>query len=473
MFDEIFEQNGVTRPAYQPYNSWLDSKPKGYLNQKMAEANLLFRRIGITFSVYGEEQGTERLIPSDPVPRIIDAQEWAYLNKGIEQRVTALNMFLHDVYHEGRILKEKVIPAEKIYKNAQFQACMVGHNLPHNIYSQICGVDLIRHDDGNYYVLEDNLRVPSGVSYMLQNRRMSQRLFPELFKNYDVSPVDIYPSLLQTTLKECAFTDEAPTIVVLTPGPYNSAYYEHSYLAKEMGAELVEGRDLFVKNDRVWMRTIYGAKQVDVIYRRIDDDFLDPLVLNPNSMLGVPGLIQAYRSGGVAIANALGTGVADDKSIYPYVPQMIKFYLGEEPILQNVPTRILSNPADLSYTLENLDKLVVKEVHGAGGYGMLVGPASTKVEREEFARILKSNPSGYISQPTLSLSTCGIWLDDTLKPRHIDLRPFVLSGSKVRITPGGLTRVALTDGSLVVNSSQGGGTKDTWVLNSNRFHEVR
>ena len=473
MFDEIFDQSGATRPSYQPYTSWLDSKPRGYLNQKMAEANLLFRRIGITFSVYGEDQGTERLIPSDPVPRIIDAKEWAYLSKGIEQRITALNMFLHDIYHDGRILKEKVIPANKIYQNEQFQACMVGHDLPHNIYNQICGVDLIRHDDGNYYVLEDNLRVPSGVSYMLQNRRMSQRLFPELFKSYNVAAVDIYPSLLQTTLKECAFTEETPTIVVLTPGPYNSAYYEHSYLAKEMGAELVEGRDLFVKNDRVWMRTIYGAKQVDVIYRRVDDDFLDPLVLNPHSMLGVPGLIQAYRAGGVAIANALGTGVADDKSIYPYVPQMIKFYLGEEPILQNVPTRILSNPSDLAYTLDNLDKLVVKEVHGAGGYGMLIGPASTKAEREEFARILKAKPDGYISQPTLSLSTCGIWFDDALKPRHIDLRPFVLSGSKVRITPGGLTRVALTDGSLVVNSSQGGGTKDTWVLNPNQDSEVK
>jgi len=471
MFDEIFDNNGDVKPHYLPYLDWLNSHPAGYLNGKMAEADLLFRRIGITFAVYGEEQGSERLIPSDPVPRIIDTKDWAYLERGIEQRVQALNMFLHDVYHEGRILKEKVIPPEKIYNNAQFQACMVNHDLPHQVYSHICGVDLIRHSDGNYYVLEDNLRVPSGVSYMLQNRRMSQRLFPELFKNYNVAPVDHYPLLLQTTLKECSFT-ENPTIAVLTPGPYNSAYYEHAFLAKEMGVELVEGRDLFVKNDRVWMRTIYGAKQVDILYRRVDDAFLDPLALNPNSQLGVPGLIQAYRAGGVAIANALGTGVADDKSIYPYVPQMIKFYLDQEPILQNVPTRILSNPEDLAYTLDNLDKLVVKEVHGAGGYGMLVGPASTKAEREEFAKVLKSKPDGYISQPTLSLSTCGIWLDEDLKPRHIDLRPFVLSGAKTRITPGGLTRVALTEGSLVVNSSQGGGTKDTWVLRDNQTKEI-
>jgi uncharacterized circularly permuted ATP-grasp superfamily protein len=472
MFDEIFDSNSDARAHYVPYLDWLNSHPSGYLNGKMAEADLLFRRIGITFAVYGEEQGTERLIPSDPVPRIIDAKEWAFLEKGLEQRVQALNMFLDDVYHEGRILKENVIPAEKIYKNAQFQACMVNHNLPHKVYSHICGVDLIRHSDGNYYVLEDNLRVPSGVSYMLQNRRMSQRLFPELFKNYNVAPVDHYPLLLQTTLKECAFS-ENPTIAVLTPGPYNSAYYEHAFLAKEMGCELVEGRDLFVRDNRVWMRTIYGPKQVDILYRRVDDAFLDPLALNPNSQLGVPGLIEVYRSGGVAIANALGTGVADDKSIYPYVPQMIKFYLDQEPILQNVPTRILSNPDDLAYTLDNLDKLVVKEVHGAGGYGMLVGPASTKAEREEFAKVLKAKPDGYISQPTLSLSTCGIWLDEDLKPRHIDLRPFVLSGSKTRITPGGLTRVALTEGSLVVNSSQGGGTKDTWILkDTNQAKEV-
>lgn len=466
MFDEIFDTNGNSRAHYAPYLDWLKNCPKGHLQSKMLEADLMFRRIGITFAVYGEEEGAERLIPSDPVPRIITASEWSYLEKGLEQRVTALNMFLHDVYHEGKIFKDNVIPAAKIYQNAQFQPCMMNVDLPNQVYSQICGVDLIRNSDGNYYVLEDNLRVPSGVSYMLQNRRMSQRLFPELFNKYQVEPVEHYPSLLHTTLSECAFTRN-PTIAVMTPGPYNSAYYEHAFLAKEMGVELVEGRDLFVRDNKVWMRTIYGDKQVDMLYRRIDDAFLDPLVLNPNSYLGVPGLINAYRAGNVAIANSLGTGVADDKSIYPYVPQMIKYYLDQEPILQNVPTRILSNKEDLAYTLDNLEKLVVKEVHGAGGYGMLIGPASTKAEREEFARILKAKPEGYIAQPTLSLSTCGIWLDEDLTPRHIDLRPFVLSGSKVRITPGGLTRVALTKGSLVVNSSQGGGTKDTWVLSNN------
>lgn len=463
MFDEIFNEHGIPREHYVPYLNWLKSCSSGHLAGKMLEADLMFRRIGITFAVYGEEEGTERLIPSDPVPRIINSQEWEYLEKGIEQRITALNMFLHDIYHEGKILKEKIIPAEKIYKNEQFQACMMNLDLPHQVYSQICGIDLIRNSDGNYYVLEDNLRVPSGVSYMLQNRRMSQRLFPELFEQYQVEPVEHYPSLLHKTLSESAFTSN-PTIAVMTPGPYNSAYYEHAFLAKEMGVELVEGRDLFVRDNKVWMRTIYGDKQVDILYRRIDDAFLDPLALNPNSYLGVPGLINAYRAGNIAIANALGTGVADDKSIYPYVPQMIKFYLDQEPILQNVPTRILSNKEDLQYTLDNLEKLVVKEVHGAGGYGMLIGPASTKAEREKFATMLKAKPDGYIAQPTLNLSTCGIWLDEDLTPRHIDLRPFVLSSDKVRITPGGLTRVALTKGSLVVNSSQGGGTKDTWVL---------
>ena len=466
MFDEIFTEQKLPREHYVNYLNWLSNCPSGYLNQKRADAEQLFRRIGITFAVYGEEEGSERLIPSDPVPRIISAVDWEFLQRGLEQRVAALNMFLEDVYHDGRIIKEGIIPAQHIYKNAQFQSCMLQLNLPHKIYSHICGVDLIRHADGQYYVLEDNLRVPSGVSYMLQNRRMSQRLFPELFDKYEVEPISHYPSLLQATLQECAFRED-PTIAVLTPGPYNSAYYEHAFLAKEMGATLVEGRDLFVKNNRLWMNTVRGAQAVDIIYRRVDDEFLDPLALNPDSYIGVPGLIDVYRKGGVAIANSLGTGVADDKSIYPYVPRMIKFYLDQEPILQNVPTRILANKDDLLYTLDNLDKLVVKEVHGAGGYGMLVGTASTKAERDQFALKIKANPSNYISQPTLSLSSCGIWLDEELHPRHIDLRPFVLSGAKTRIVPGGLTRVALTEGSLVVNSSQGGGTKDTWVLKNN------
>lgn len=467
MFDEIFKQSGEPREHYSAYLNWLQKCPNGYINNKMLEADEMFRRIGITFAVYGEEEGAERLIPSDPVPRIIPAKEWEYLQKGLEQRVTALNMFLDDVYHDGRILKENIIPAHQIYQNAQFQPCMMNLDLPNKVYSQISGVDLIRNSDGNYYVLEDNLRVPSGVSYMLQNRRMSQRLFPEMFDQYQVEPVEQYPAMLYKTLSESS-NAKNPTIAVLTPGQYNSAYYEHAFLAKEMGVELVEGRDLFVRDNKVWMRTIYGDKQVDTLYRRIDDAFLDPLALNPNSYLGVPGLISAYRAGNITIANALGTGVADDKSIYPYVPQMIKFYLDQEPILNNVPTRILSNKEDLAYTLDNLEKLVVKEVHGAGGYGMLIGPASTKAERDKFAEILRNKPEGYIAQPTLNLSTCGIWLDEDLTPRHIDLRPFVLSGNKVRITPGGLTRVALTKGSLVVNSSQGGGTKDTWVLSDNK-----
>ena len=466
-FDEIKDASGNIRPHYAPYTQWLNNCPSGHLKRKIAEADTLFRRIGITFAVYGEEEGAERLIPSDPVPRIITFEEWEYLHKGLEQRVLALNLFLKDIYHQGRIIKEGIIPAEQVYNNGQFQACMVNLNIPHNAYAQIGGIDLVRNNDGTYYVLEDNLRVPSGVSYMLQNRRMSQRLFPELFKNYNVEPVDRYPSMLHATLKECSFR-ENPTIAVLTPGPYNSAYFEHAFLAKEMGVELVEGRDLFVRDDRVWMRTIYGPKAIDVLYRRIDDAYLDPLVLNPTSILGIPGLIQSYRGGGVAICNALGTGVADDKSIYPYVPQMIKFYLSEEPILANVPTMVLTNPKDLAYTLEHLEELVVKEVHGAGGYGMLVGPASTKEERATFKEMLKANPEKYIAQPTLNFSTCGIWLDKDLTPRHIDLRPFVLSGAKTRITPGGLTRVALKPGSLVVNSSQGGGTKDTWVLRQNQ-----
>jgi uncharacterized circularly permuted ATP-grasp superfamily protein len=467
MFDEIFNQDKTVKTHYAPYLEWLKSCPAGFLDAKMSEADLIFRKIGITFSLTGKEEGIERLIPSDPVPRIIPASEWEYLHKGLEQRVCAINMFLNDIYHDGRILKEKIIPAGKIYKNAQFQACMMNHDIPNNIYAQICGVDLVRHDDGNYYVLEDNLRVPSGVSYMLQNRSMSQRLFPGLFNKYDIAPVEHYPSTLRKTLKESAFCED-PTIAVLTPGPYNSAYYEHAFLAKEMGVALVEGRDLFVKNNNVWMRTVYGPQKVDILYRRIDDVFLDPLALNPDSYLGIPGLIQAYRAGGVALTNAIGTGIADDKSIYPYVLDMIKFYLSEEPILKNVPTRVLSNAHDLAYTLDNLDKLVVKEVHGAGGYGMLIGPTSTKAQREAFSHIIKAKPDNYIAQPTLNLSTCGIWLDEDLKPRHIDLRPFVLSGEKIRITPGGLTRVALKEGSLIVNSSQGGGTKDTWILNPDK-----
>jgi uncharacterized circularly permuted ATP-grasp superfamily protein len=383
--------------------------------------------------------------------------------------VTALNRFIHDVYHDQEIIKAGIIPAEQILKNAQFRPEMMGVDVPHQIYSHISGIDIVRapnaQGEGEYYVLEDNLRVPSGVSYMLEDRKMMMRLFPELFSRHRVAPVAHYPDLLLETLRASSPAASAePTVVVLTPGMYNSAYFEHAFLAQQMGVELVEGQDLFVKDAYVYMRTTRGPKRVDVIYRRVDDDFLDPKVFRPTSTLGCPGLMSAYRAGNVAICNAVGTGVADDKSIYPYVPQMIEFYLGEQPILKNVPTFMCRKPEDLAYTLAHLKDLVVKEVHGAGGYGMLVGPASTQEEIENFRKALLANPAGYIAQPTLSLSSCPTYVESGVAPRHIDLRPFVLSGRSVQMVPGGLTRVALKEGSLVVNSSQGGGTKDTWIL---------
>jgi uncharacterized circularly permuted ATP-grasp superfamily protein len=437
------------------------------------EAEVIFRRVGITFAVYGDKDedgsGTERLIPFDLIPRIIAAQEWKSMEAGLVQRVTALNRFIHDVYHDQEILKAGVVPREQIEHNAQFRPEMVGVHVPNNIYSHISGIDIVRAPNsaghGEYYVLEDNLRVPSGVSYMLEDRKMMMRLFPELFSQHRVAPVAHYPDLLLETLRASSpATTAEPTVVVLTPGMYNSAYFEHAFLAQQMGVELVEGQDLFVKDKFVYMRTTRGPKRVDVIYRRVDDDFLDPNVFRPTSTLGCAGLMDAYKAGHVAICNAVGTGVADDKSIYPYVPDMIKFYLGEEPILKNVPTFQCRKPDDLQYTLAHLKDLVVKEVHGAGGYGMLVGPASTKEEIERFRGALLANPEGYIAQPTLSLSSCPTYVDSGIAPRHIDLRPFVLSGRTVQMVPGGLTRVALKEGSLVVNSSQGGGTKDTWIL---------
>jgi uncharacterized circularly permuted ATP-grasp superfamily protein len=453
----------ATRDHYRNYFQWLNNSPEQTLTQRRAQADLLFRRIGITFTVYGDESGTERLIPSDVIPRIITADEWDYLERGLAQRVRAINLFLADIYHEQKILKANLIPSEQILGNAQFQQKMIGVKVPHNTYVSITGVDIVRNNDGKYYVLEDNLRVPSGVSYMLMNRKMMMRLFPELFLQQVVRPVEHYPSLLLQTLREASPIDN-PIVALLTPGRYNSAYFEHTFLAQQMGVELVEGQDLFVKDDYVYMRTTSGPQRVDVMYRRIDDVFLDPLAFREDSALGVPGLFEAYRKGNVVICNAIGTGVADDKSIYPYVPEMIKFYLGEEPILNNVPTYQCRKPDELSYVLANLKDLVVKEVHGAGGYGMLVGPASTESEREKFATVVKANPSNYIAQPTLALSSCPCFVDAGIAPRHIDLRPFVLTGREVRMVPGGLTRVALKEGSLVVNSSQGGGTKDTWVL---------
>ena len=433
--------------------------------RKRAEADLAFHRVGITFAVYGEEAGKERLIPFDIIPRIIPAEEWRSLEAGLRQRVKALNCFLNDIYHDREILRAGKIPEEQVLGNAQFRPVMQGVDVPEGIYAHIAGVDVVRAGAGEFYVLEDNLRVPSGVSYMLEDRKMMMRLFPELFAKYKVAPVQHYPDMLLEKLRAVAPKGVSnPTVVVLTPGAYNSAYFEHTFLAQQMGVELVEGRDLFVSKDQVYMRTTQGTHRVDVIYRRIDDDFLDPLAFRPDSALGVPGLLQAYRAGNVTLANAIGTGVADDKSIYPYVPEMIRFYLGEEPTLNNVPTYMCRKKADLDYVLAHLPELVVKEVHGAGGYGMLVGPASTKKEIERFRKLLEARPDGYIAQPTLALSNCPTFVEEGIAPRHLDLRPFVLSGRDVEMVPGGLTRVALTKGSLVVNSSQGGGTKDTWVL---------
>jgi uncharacterized circularly permuted ATP-grasp superfamily protein len=473
MFDEMHASPGEVRAHYEGYARWLAQQPPEVMADRREEAEVIFRRVGITFAVYGDKDedasGNERLIPFDLIPRIIPNGEWKTLKEGLVQRVTALNRFLHDIYHEQEIIRAGHIPAEQILQNAQYRPEMKDVDLFNGVYSHISGVDMVRapnaEGEGEYYVLEDNLRVPSGVSYMLEDRKMMMRLFPELFSQNRVAPVAHYPDLLLETLRAVASTAAGePTVVVLTPGMHNSAYFEHAFLAQQMGVELVEGLDLFVKDNFVFMRTTKGPQRVDVIYRRVDDDFLDPQVFRPNSTLGCPGLMSAYRAGNVNICNAVGTGVADDKSIYPYVPKMIEFYLGQKPILNNVPTFMGRKPDDLKYILDNLKDLVVKEVHGAGGYGMLVGPASTKAEIEEFRKAILAKPDGYIGQPTLSLSTCPTYVKDGIAPRHIDLRPFVLSGTEVQMVPGGLTRVALKEGSLVVNSSQGGGTKDTWVL---------
>lgn len=469
-FDEMYSADGAIRPHYQAYSAWLEGTPRQLIDRKRGEADIAFHRVGITFNVYGAEGGKERLIPFDLLPRIIPGEEWRQLERGLSQRVRALNAFLADIYHGQEILRAGRIPADQILNNAQFRPEMKGVDVPGGLYSMIAGIDLVRaagaDGRGEYYVLEDNLRVPSGVSYLLENRKMMMRLFPDLFSRYHVQPVEHYPDLLLETLRAVAPAGVLdPTVVVLTPGAYNSAYFEHSFLAQQMGVELVEGQDLFVQDEMLYMRTTQGPQRVDVIYRRLDDDFLDPLAFRADSMLGVPGLMRAYRAGHVTLANAVGTGVADDKSIYPYVPEMVRFYLGEEPILNNVPTWMLREPDDLAYVLDHLPELVVKEVHGAGGYGMLVGPASTKAEIEDFRQRILVAPEKYIAQPTLSLSTCPTFVEAGVAPRHIDLRPFVLSGGKeIRMVPGGLTRVALKEGSLVVNSSQGGGTKDTWVV---------
>ena len=453
------------RAHYERYQTWLGTQGSEKLAAKRAEADSIFHRVGITFAVYGDDAGKERLIPFDILPRVIPSKEWQQLEAGLRQRVKALNLFLHDVYHEQKILKAGVIPAEQILKNAQYRPIMQDVDVPNDIYSHISGVDIVRAGEGEFYVLEDNLRVPSGVSYMLQNRKMMMRLFPELFGKNKIAPVAHYPDMLLENLRGVAPRGiDNPTVVVLTPGQFNSAYYEHAFLAQQMGVELVEGIDMFVEDDIVYMRTTQGPQRVDVIYRRIDDDFLDPKHFRKDSILGVHGLLDAYRAGNVTLANAIGTGIADDKSIYPYVPEMIQFYLGEKPLLNNVPTYMCRKKDDLKYVLAHLSELVVKEVHGAGGYGMLVGPAASKAEIEVFRKLLEKNPSNYIAQPTLALSTCPTFVEKGIAPRHIDLRPYVLSGKEITMVPGGLCRVALREGSLVVNSSQGGGTKDTWVL---------
>ena len=469
MKDKFFNEMYLGEEVRAPYAGlvdWLKSTPADTLAQKRAEAETIFRRIGITFAVYGTDEQTERLIPFDMMPRVFTEHEWRKLERGVKQRARALNAFLWDIYHRREIIRAGKLPGDLVWRNEAFEPSVVGVSPAGGIYSHVVGVDLVRTGPEEFFVLEDNCRTPSGVSYMLENREIMMRLFPALFRENRIRPVDDYPRALRRTLasvapKKC---EGDPEIALLTPGSFNSAYYEHSFLADQMGVELVEGQDLFVDGDFVYMRTTRGPKKVDVIYRRIDDAFIDPLCFRPDSLLGIAGLMNVYRSGGVQICSAPGAGVADDKAIYTFVPEMIRFYLGEEPILNNVPTWKCSDPDDLKYVLEHLGELVVKEVHGSGGYGMLVGPASTKEEIEAYAQRIKTDPGDFIAQPTLSLSTSPTFVNSGLAPRHVDLRPYCLVGSEVHLTPGGLTRVAMTEGSLVVNSSQGGGVKDTWVM---------
>ncbi len=469
-YDELltsYEATLTARPHAMGFFDWFQKQGVEALASSRQDADLLFRRVGITFNVYGDQEGAERLIPFDLIPRILTAAEWATLERGLAQRVNALNAFLQDIYHDQRIIEEKIVPADLIHQNSQYRPELHGVKLPHDVWAHISGIDIVRAEKGEFYVLEDNLRVPSGVSYMIEDRKVMMRLFPEIFASNSVAPVEHYPDLLLEHLRSIAPVGvENPTVVVLTPGMYNSAYFEHAYLAQQMGVELVEGRDLFVSEERVFAKTTRGPRRIDVIYRRIDDDFLDPLVFRPDSTLGVPGLVSAVRAGRVTVSNAIGTGIADDKAVYPFVPEMIRFYLSEEPILKNVPTYLCRRSDELAYVLANLPELVVKETHGAGGYGMLIGPRATKVEIESFRQRIIASPETYIAQPTLALSTCPTMVGDGIAPRHVDLRPFVLSGEKLSMVPGGLTRVALNAGSLVVNSSQGGGTKDTWVLHA-------
>lgn len=456
------------RDPYSVYFDWFSNEDLRRLRKKSAEAEEFFRRIGITFNVYGQDEADERLIPFDIVPRIIAAREWARLERGIEQRVRAINAFLHDIYHRQEILRAGRVPREIISGNEAFTPEMIGVEPPGGVYTHIVGVDLVRTGEDEFFVLEDNVRTPSGVSYMLENRETMLQMFPELFTQLKVRPVGAYPQNLRRSLADCAPSgspNDKPVVAVLTPGIHNSAYFEHAFLADQMGAELVESTDLRIEDGHVAMRTTQGYQPIDVLYRRVDDAYLDPLTFNPESLLGVPGIMDVYRAGNITLANAPGTGIADDKALYSYMPEIIEFYTGEQAILKNVPTWRCSEPDALAHVLDNLSELVVKEVHGSGGYGMLVGPAASKKELAAFRDKLKAKPANYIAQPTLALSTVPVLAKSGLAPRHVDLRPFVLVSPKnIRITPGGLTRVALKKGSLVVNSSQGGGTKDTWVL---------
>ncbi len=468
-FDEIRGKPGESagRPEFSQLSDWIENTPSAELDRRQKAAEAAFRQLGITFAVYGEEESAERIIPFDIVPRIFTAREWASLSEGLVQRVEAINAFLTDIYGARKIIADGILPAELVLANPQFRPMLAGSRPPHGIFAHICGIDLVRTGPDQFWVLEDNARTPSGVSYMLENREAMLRLCPELFERFDVRPIDSYPDSLLETLQSVSPRAQGAgaTCVLLTPGHFNSAFYEHSFLADSMGIELVEAADLEVDDDRVWMRTIEGRVQVDVIYRRIDDDYLDPLVFKPESLLGVPGIIAAYMAGNVALVNAPGTGIADDKAIYSYMPEIVKYYSGGDAKLPNVETFRCREPDALKYTLDNLDKLVVKLVDGSGGYGMLVGPTATRAQIEDFRAALIAEPQRYIAQPTLALSTVPTLTEKGVAPRHVDFRPFVLSGANgVTITPGGLTRVALREGSLVVNSSQGGGTKDSLIL---------
>lgn len=464
-YDEMYTAPGEPRDHYRAVYQQITSMSNEALVLRQQAADQSFLHQGVTFTVYGEDSGTERIFPYDLLPRIITADEWATIERGLKQRIYALNLFLRDIYHDAKILADGVIPNELIFTCKHFRREMRGVDVPGGVYVSVVGTDLVRVSDGSFAVLEDNLRVPSGVSYMLANRQVMKRVFPKMFARYGVRPIDKYGTSLLSTLRSLAPNSKSdPTIVLLTPGVFNSAYFEHTFLARQMGIELVEGRDLLVHDNIVYMRTTSGLKRVDVIYRRIDDDFIDPLAFRSDSQLGVPGLFNSYREGNVAIANALGTGIADDKAVYAYVPAIIKYYLGEDPILQNVETYLLEDKSTRKMVTDNLDKLVVKAVGESGGYGMLIGPHSTPEEREKFRGLIESNPRNYIAQPTLALSTAPCLMDNEIVSRHVDLRPYVLYGKDITIVPGGLTRVALKEGSLVVNSSQGGGSKDTWVL---------